>query len=356
MDITLTELKTMKAKQLRRLIREAITEVLNEGEAENKAADDAAKANQQAQQKAAEEAEKAADAAKKAATAKKAAVQADKNPGLLENDLEEMARIAKGFRLANPEIDSTTFTKTISGTPLSSIIDYFRQNPGAEKSQMQAHFGFVRPQIANAIVNGLLDAGILVKLGAGGEVEATPEPGEEQPEKIDGPEALFVGSGDLSQYFDNEPNAGGEEDFNTEEEPTVGDVEPGIPASSSSMSDEDYEAFMSYTDLKSRLDATKSNLNKMKRRRRMGGEAGDVADTASTEESRLRDLKKSLEDRIASLVMGSDYLKKRIAKETGKPYEEPPIEPEETEEDTIDEAFDREYERRKLQFYAGIIK
>ena len=31
MDITLQELKTMKAKQLRRLIREAITEVLAEG-------------------------------------------------------------------------------------------------------------------------------------------------------------------------------------------------------------------------------------------------------------------------------------------------------------------------------------
>ena len=38
MDITLQELKTMKAKQLRRLIQEAIKEVLNEGPAEDKAA------------------------------------------------------------------------------------------------------------------------------------------------------------------------------------------------------------------------------------------------------------------------------------------------------------------------------
>ena len=109
-----------------------------------------------------------------------------------------------------------------------------------------------------------------------------------------------------------------------------------------------------YTELKDRLDATKSNLINMKRRK--GGTAGDISDVPSTDEQRLRNLKKKLEDKINSLVAGSDYLKKRIEKQTGKPVEPIETPEEETEEDTIDEAYDAEYERRKLQFYAGIIK
>lgn len=335
MDITLQELKTMKAKQLRRLIREAITEVLNEETFAGKNAIADLKSD--------------AGYASLSADAKSNAEKELQKGGSVTL---EMARIAKGFRLANPEIDSTTFTKTISGTPLSSIIDYFRQNPGAEKSQMQAHFGFVRPQIANAIVNGLLDAGVLVKLSAGGEVEATPEPGEEQPEDVTGPEALFIGSGNpLAQYFDDEPNADGEEDFNTEEEPTIA-AAGTAPVPTSNMSDEDYEAFMKYTELSDRLAATKSNILKMKRNKK-GGVAGDIRDTEGTDIARLEDLKNKIQKQMDALVAKSDYLKKRTG-QTVEPTE--PIEPEIEDEDTIDEAFDAEYEKRKLQFYAGIIK
>ena len=351
MDITLQELKTMKAKQLRRIIREAIAEVLSEGEAENKAAEQAAVQNRQAQQQAATAAEKAAQAAIKAAQAKKAAVSSDKNPGLLENDLDEMARLAKGFRLADPNFDASQYAnKRISGASMADIVNFFRENPGAEKTQLQAQFGFVRPQIANAIVNGLLDAGVLVKLGAGGEVEATPEPGEEQPETIDGPEAFLIGSGDLSKYFSSASNddEGNEEDFNDEEEPTAGEI-GGQPVSASSMSDEDYEAFMKYDELKQRLDSTKSNIIKMKRSK--GGVAGDIRDTSSSDIERLQALKKSLEDKISALVAGSDYLKKK----TGQEVTAPEIEDIEDEE-TLAEYEDRMYEMRKLQYYAGIRK
>lgn len=336
MDITNESLKSMKAKQLRRLIREAITEVLNEETFAGKNAVADLKAD--------------AGYATLSADAKSNAEKELQKGGSVTL---EMARKAKGFRLADPEFDASQYAnKRVSGTSLADVINFFRENPGAEKTQLQAQFNFVRPQIANAIVNALLDAGVLVKLGAGGEVEATPEPGEERPERIDGPEALFIGSGDLSQYFDDVPNADGEEDFNAEEEPTVGDIEPGVPASAASMSDEDYEAFMKYSDLNNRLAATKSNLLKV--RRKKGGSAGDISDKPSTEEQRLRDLKKSLEDRINALVAGSQYLQKKVEKETGKAYE--PIEVEPEEEDTIDEAYDNEYEKRKLQFYAGIIK
>jgi len=356
MDITVNALKNMKSKQLRKIIREAIEEVLSEGEAENKAAEQAAKQNHTAQQQAADAAEKAAVAAAAAAKAKKAAVAADKNPGLMEeNELDEMARLAKGFRLADPNVDSSQFTKSISGTPLSAVIDYFRENPGADKKSLQSQFNFVRPQIANAIVNGLLDAGILTKLSASGEEEAPTAPGEAAPTQATEPEDLFIGSSEnpLSMYFDNEPNDDGTEDMNDEEEPTAGEVEPASePASTGGMSDEDYEVFMKYSDLKDRLNATKSNLLKMKRSK--GGTAGDISDKPGTEMARLQDLKKSLEDRVNALVAGSEYLQKKVEKETGKAYEPIEIEPE--EEEPLDEAFDAAYEKRKIQFYAGIIK
>ncbi len=107
---------------------------------------------------------------------------------------------------------------------------------------------------------------------------------------------------------------------------------------------------MKYDELKRRLDATKSNILKTRKSR---GTAGDISDKPSTELQRLRDLKKSLEDRINTLVAGSDYLKNKIAKQTGKPVEEPTVEPEEDE--TVAEGLDA-YDIQKLQYYAGITK
>lgn len=350
MNINEQQTKTIKAKQLRRIIREAIEEVLRED------------ANALITTKTGTKSvtyENPTELNSLKSDSNVSSITTTSGQKIKEGDLEEMARIAKGFRLADPNFDASQYSnKRVSGTSLSDVINFFRENPGAEKTQLQSQFNFVRPQIANAIVNGLLDAGVLVKLGAGGEVEATPEPGEERPETIDGPEALFIGSGNsLSQYFDDIPNDTGEEDFNDEEEPTVGDIEPGSPAPAGGMSDEDYEAFMKYSDLNDRLSATKSNLLKLKRRK--GGTAGDISDKASTEEQRLRDLKKSLEDRINILISGSDYLKKKIEKETGKPVEQPvAIEPVETPEEEVNESLDviDAHTKRKLQYYAGIIK
>jgi hypothetical protein len=119
------------------------------------------------------------------------------------------------------------------------------------------------------------------------------------------------------------------------------------------MSDADYEAFMKYDDLKNRLDATKSNILKSKRSK--GGTVGDIGDKPGTELARLQALKTSLESRIDNIVKDSPYLQKRIEKLTGKVYSPIEVEPEE-DTDTLDEAYNAEYEKRKLQFYAGIIK
>jgi hypothetical protein len=259
MDITTTELKTMKAKQLRRLIQETIQNILSED-----AAADAKKAQ--------------LDAINKkiiALNAEKANIASGKE-NIPEGAIDEMARIAKGFRLADPNIDASQYaTKRVSGTSLSDVIEFFRANPGAEKTALQAQFNFVRPQIANALVNGLLDAGVLVKLGAGGEEEAPVAPGETAPVQATEPEDMFMGSAEnpLSMYFDNEPNADGDEDFNDDEEPTVDDMEKSdVPVSS--ISDEDYEAWMKYGELKQRLDSTKSNILKL--RKNKGGSFGDI--------------------------------------------------------------------------------
>jgi hypothetical protein len=342
MDITSNELKTMKVKQLRRLIRESVMEVLAEGPSEDKAAKDAEIIALKKKQT--------------AINAQLASVTSGKDT-IPEGEIDEMARIPKGFRLTDPEMNTTTYTKTISGTPLSSILDYFRQNPGSDVKSVQSHFQFVRPQIANGLVKGLLDAGILTKLTAGGEEVAPVAPGEEAPTQATEPEDLFMGSSEnpLSMYFDNEPNDDGTEDMNDEEEPTMDDLEPGEPITAAgSMSDADYESFMKWSDLNDRLSATKSNILKSKRNK--GGKVmGDIGDESSSEISRLTTLKQSLEDRMNALVAGSEYLQKKIEKQTGKAYE--PIEIEEPEEeDTLDEAYDAEYAKRKLQFYAGIIK
>jgi len=360
MDITTNELKSMKAKQLRRMVREAIQEVLSEDQAADKKAQDASKQAETAklqalqkkkselskpvspEEKPSQDAERIAVEKEIAQTGKK--IQKLNKPGLGVLELDELARIAKGFRLADENFDTSSYaTRRISGVSLEDIINYFRENPGADKKSLQVQFNFARPQIANAIVNALLDANVLVKLGAGGEIETTPEPGQLSPTRATDPEDLFMGGAEdpLAMYFDNEPNADGSEDFEPEED-ELEKVEP----SASSMSDEDYEAFMKYDELKRRLDATKSNILKIRKSR---SAAGDITDKPSTELQRLRDLKKSLEDRINDLVTNSDYLKKKLAKDM------PPTPPIETpdEEETLEEGLDS-WTINKMQYYAGI--
>jgi hypothetical protein len=346
MDITVNELKIMKAKQLRRLVREAIEEVLKEG-------------NTYAGKDTVDDIQKDPKFNTLSGTGKQDTLNKLKQGGSVtigEGDIEEMARIAKGFRLADPQLDVTPYqNRRVSGTSLADVINFFRENPGAEKKQLQNQFNFVRPQIANAVVNALLDAGVLVKLGTGGEEEAPVAPGEEPAQQATDPEDLFMGSSEnpLSMYFDDVPNDSGEEDFNTEEEPTVGDLETG-GGSVSQMSDEDYDTWMKYSDLKQRLDATKSNILKTKRRK---GSIGDISDKPSNELQRLRDLKKSLEDRIETLIQNSEYLQNKMAKDSGTVVTPPPIETpaDEEEEEPISESFD-DYDMKKLQYYAGIRK
>ena len=327
-----TNADKMKSKELRKIIREAIADVLAEETI------DVSNPN-------------ALTDPQKQALIKKAQ-QATKNPKLgtadspvefvEESDLDELARIAKGYKLADDNVDTSGFTKTISGTSLADVIEYFKENPGADKKSLQSQFNFARPQIANAIVNGLMDAGVLIKLGAGGEEE--PAGTQAQAPAATDAEDMFVGGAEnpLAMYFDGEPNDDGSDDF----EPEAGEIEKAAPVNVSNVSDEDMEASYKYTELERRLAAAKSNILKLRKGKSV---AGDISDKPSTELQRLRDLKTSLEQRIADLKASSAYVRK--LSNTPEPED---LEMPDTEEEPIQE--DNSWELKRAQYYAGIIK
>ena len=323
-----TNADKMKSKELRKIIREAIAEVLAESTI------DVSNPN-------------ALTDPQKQSLIQKART-ASKNPKLgtadepvefvEESELDELARIAKGYRLADDNVDTTPFTKTISGTSLADVIEYFKENPGADKKALQTQFNFARPQIANAIVNGLMDAGVLVKLGAGGEEE--PSGVQAQAPAATDAEDMFVGGAEnpLAMYFDGEPNADGSEDM---VEPEAGEIERAPMAGQ--LSDEDFEAFLKASTLEDRIAKVKSDILKT-RRSKTGGE---FETEPSTEVQRLRDLKTTLEKRLADLVAGSKYLQKR----SGIEVDDIEIEDEEEPIQEVDQ-----YDLNRIQYYAGIKK
>lgn len=321
-----TNADKMKSKELRKIIREAITDVLSE----------VTKVTPGTQSDEISQIAKNEKTTTQIVTqAVQQAKQSGKSIDIAESDIDEMARIPKGYRLADDNVDTTRFTKTISGTSLADVINYFRENPGADKKALQTQFNFARPQIANAIVNGLMDAGVLVKLGAGGEEE--PSGVQAQAPAATDAEDMFVGGAEnpLAMYFDGEPNADGSEDF----EPEAGEIERAPMAGQ--LSDEDFEAFLKASTLEDRIAKVKSDI--LKTRRSKSG--GEFETEPSTEVQRLRDLKVTLEKRLADLVAGSKYLQKRSG-----------VEPEDLEmPDTEEEPLD-EWAIGRAQYYAGIKK
>jgi len=127
-----------------------------------------------------------------------------------------------------------------------------------------------------------------------------------------------------------------------DEEPEEGEIEKANVAAGG-MSDEDYEAFMKYTDLENRLAKVKSDILKTKRSR---PSIGDISDQPSNELQNLRDLKNRLQQRMDDLLAGSEYLQARKAKMAKK------AEP----EDTGDEEQLDEWMKGRMQYYAGIRK
>jgi hypothetical protein len=228
--------------------------------------------------------------------------------------IKEMARRAKGYELVDPEMDETVYGNiTYSGTSLANVITFFKDNPGSEKSDVQRHFGFVRPQIANAVVNELITAGILAPAGSittdqeTGEITIAPE---EEPEYRLGAEDFFVGnkmSKGLDSYFSSDISME-EPEMEEPEEPEI----PNLPIERTNIGglpEDDYQAWMEYSKYKERLARTKSALIQLKKQRR----GGDDLSYSSNEIERLSNLKSSLEQRLKNIVDSSEYVKNKLS-------------------------------------------
>lgn len=314
----------MKRSELKEMIRTAIAEAINE-------------ADLSPAEKAAKDAEIKALQAKKKAIDSKLGDIASGREEVAEGEIEEMANVAVRYELA-PDAAAADFT----GKKARIITAMQATEEPMSKIDVAGALGYDKQNPINADFMALVADGVIIPSGEQRAPRLNRPAGEPTTTATDD-EFGFI-QGDMSDEevdatFAKAMAAG-------DDEPEIGDVERSS-SSAATMSDEDYEAFMKVSDLEQRLASTKSNILKLRKSR---GVAGDISDRPSDELQRLRDLKTSLEKRIADTVASSKYLQQRQEKATGKKYEPIDIEDVETEE-PLDE-----WTKGRMQFYAGIKK
>lgn len=314
----------MKRSELQEMIRAAIAEAINE-------------ADLSPAEKTAKDAEmKAIDAKIKALQTKKGDLASGREDITEDENIEEMANVAVRYELA-PDAAAADFT----GKKSRIVTAMQATEEPMSKMDVANALGYDKQNPINADFMSLVADGVVIPSGTQAAPRLTRPAAE--PTTTDADDEFSFVRGDMS---DEEVDASfAKARAAGDDEPEIGGVEK-VDVSASSMSDEDYEAFMKISDLEQRLAATKSNILKL---RKSKGAAGDISDRPSDELQRLRDLKASLEKRIADTVASSKYLQQRQEKATGKKFE--PIEPEETEEEPLDE-----WTVGRMQYYAGIKK
>ena len=259
------------------------------------------------------------------------------NKKIKEAEIDELANVSVRYELA-PDTNASSFT----GKKNRIITAMQATEEPMSKIDVAGELGYNKQNPINADFMELVASGAIVASGA----QAAPRLNRPATEPTAAPtdnEFNFI-QGDMTDAeidasFAKAAAAG-------DEEPEIGDIEKA-DASAAQMSDDDYEAFMKVSDLENRLASTKSNILKLKKGK---STAGDISDRPSDELLRLRDLKTSLEKRIADTVASSKYLQQRQEKTTGKKYEPIEIEDVETEEPLDEWAISR------AQYYAGIKK
>ena len=316
----------MKVSELQEIIRAAINEVVNEADISSAA-------------KAAKDAELNAINKKiQALNAQKSDLSSGREE-IVEDQVDEMANVAVRYELA-PDAAAADFT----GKKARIITAMQATEEPMSKIDVAGALGYDKQNPINADFMALVANGTIIPSGTQSAPRLTrpaAEPGAEA-----GAEDTGIEGGIDRDLSDEEVDAMFAKVMRgDEEEPEMGDVEKA-DVSGASMSDEEYEAFMQYTDLENRLAKIKSDILKTKRSK---GVAGDISDRPSDELQRLRDLKASLEKRIDDIVASSKYLQQRQEKTTGKKYE--PIDIEDVEEEPLDE-----WAISRAQYYAGIKK
>ena len=315
----------MKVSELQEIIRTAIKEVVNEAEISP-------------QEKAAKDAElNAINKQIQALQAKKSDLASGRSSVVSENELDELANVAVRYELA-PDTNAADF----SGKKNRIITAMQATEEPMSKIDVAGELGYDKQNPINKDFMELVAAGTIIASGAQAAPRLNRPAGEPTTSRVTDDEFDFI-QGDMSDEevdatFAKAMAAG-------DDEPEMGDIEKA-DASAAQMSDEDYEAFMKVSDLENRLASTKSNILKLKKGK---STAGDISDRPSDELQRLRDLKTSLEKRIADTVASSKYLQQRQEKTTGKKYE--PIDIEDVEEEPLDE-----WAINRAQYYAGIKK
>jgi hypothetical protein len=320
----------MKKSDLQKIIREAIDEVINEETFAGIASLDDLKKNKKY--------------ASLTPDAKKAAETELQGKGVVtleEDNIDELANVAVRYEL-NPDAAAADFT----GKKARIVAAMQATEEPMSKMDVAGALGYDKQNPINADFMALVADGTIIPSGAQAAPRlnrpATAEPeGEEVPAGEEGPEGGVAGDMSDEEIEASFAKAMGSGD----EEPEAGEIETSN-ISAASMSDEDYEAFMQYTDLESRLAKLKSDILKTKRSR--GGVVGDIGDQSSSSIDNMRALKDKLQKKMDDLLASSEYLQKRQAKMTGKKYE-----PETTSDEV--EPLD-EWTKSKLQYYAGIKK
>ena len=316
----------MKVSELQEIIRKAIKDVVSE-------------ADISPAEKTAKDAEmKAIDAKIKALQAQKGDLASGREE-ITEDNIDELANVAVRYELA-PDVNAGDF----AGKKNRILTAMQATEEPMSKIDVAGELGYDKQNPINKDFMELVAAGAIVQSGGQAAPRLNRPAGEPAAAgaSTDGEFDFIQGDmtdAEVDATFAKAAAAG-------DEEPEIGDIEKA-DASAAQMSDDDYEAFMKVSDLENRLASTKSNILKLKKGK---SDTGDISDRPSSELLRLRDLKSSLEKRIADVVASSKYLQQRQEKTTGKAYE--PIEPEEIEtEEPIDE-----WAVGRAQYYAGIKK
>ena len=300
------------------MVREAIQEAINEDMAADQAAQTAKKV--------------AIDKEIIALQKTKAELGKETSP-LAEEEIDEMSNVSVRYELA-PGTNAGDF----AGKKNRIITAMQATGEPMSKIDVAGELGYDKQNPINADFMALVAAGAINQ--AGGQAAprfarpaaAEPEAGEEEIGGYEGPEGGIEGDMSDEDVDAGFPNTRGAD----EEEPEAGEIETADIATGG-MSDEDYEAFMQYTDLEDRLSRVKSNILKAKR---STPSVGDIDDSSSGELQNLRDLKTRLQTKMDSLLAGNEYLQARKAKMTKK------AEPEELSE----------WAKERMQYYAGIKK
>jgi len=316
----------MKKSELQELIREVIDEVINEStiDVSNPGALTGAQKQALIQQA------RSKTKNSKIGTVEEPVefVEEDK---LKEDNIDEMANVGIKY-MAAPNLNMSKYPGKY-GRILAALQNH---DEPVTKLELADIMGLKRQQQINTEFMQLVNLGAIIpadtefqkakRILSPQTPSGEEEPGTTEPEDETGIVSKDLSDEEIEASFAQAKAAG--DDVDTKITPQTGEETP----SAASLSDEDYETFMKFSDLSDRLAKVKSDLSRMKRAKFMKG-AGDIKDKPSTEEKRLIDLKASLEQRVDDLIAGSEYLQKRQSKTN-------PLD---------------EWVKNKWQYYAGII-